>query len=167
MARGVRGGGGSGGNRPRLASDLGSLVVVSARVPAPTRVVLDALAEHTPVVHIRVTPPAAPIAARVLNFPDPATKASFAVPCAADAIAKGSSPGSLAILYSTDLSYARLLERALDDAGIDRHGPTGQTLRSSTVARCLFALTDLAAGRTTGVSGITRPLLMRLLGLGH
>ena len=112
---------------PRLTSDLGSLVVVSAQVPAPTRVVLDALAAHTSVVHIRVTPPAAPIAARVLDFPDPATEASFAVPCAADAIAKGSSPGSLAILYSTDLPYARLLERALDDAGIDWHGPTGQT----------------------------------------
>ena len=152
---------------PRLASDLGSIVVVSARVPAPTQVVLAALAAHTPVVHIRVTPPAAPIAAHVLDFPDPATEASFAVRCAADAIAKGSNPGSLAILYSTDLPYARLLERALDDAGIDWHGPTGQTLRSSTVARCLFALTDFAAARTTRDSGITRPLLMRLLGLGH
>ncbi|MFZ4486413.1 MAG: PD-(D/E)XK nuclease family protein [Candidatus Nanopelagicales bacterium] len=152
---------------PMLASYLGSIVVVSARVPAPTRVVFDALAAHTHVVHIRVTPLAAPIAARVLDFPDPATEASFAVRCAADAIAKGSNPGSLAILYSTDLPYARLLERALDDAGIDWHGPTGQTLRSSTVARCLFALTDLAAGRTMDGSGITRPLLMRLLGLGH
>ena len=152
---------------PRLASGFGAIVVVSTRVPTPTRVVLAALASHTPVVHIRVAPPAAPIVARVLDFPDPATEASFAVRCAAEAIAMGSSPSSLAILYSTDLPYARLLERALDDAGIDWHGPTGQTLRSSTVARCLFALTDLAAGRTMGDSGITRPLLMRLLGLGH
>jgi hypothetical protein len=45
--------------------------------------------------------------------------------------------------------------------------PTGQTLQSTTVARCLFALADLAAARADGGSGITRPLLMRLLGLGH
>ncbi|MFZ4487256.1 MAG: PD-(D/E)XK nuclease family protein, partial [Candidatus Nanopelagicales bacterium] len=152
---------------PRLASDLGAVVVVSARVPAPAQAVLSALADHAAVTRITVTPPDAPIAARVLDFPDPATEVSFAVRCAADAIAQGLSPGSIAILYSTDLPYARLLERGLDDAGIDWHGPTGQTLRSSTVARCLFALTDLAAARTPRDSGITRPLLMRLLGLGH
>ena len=152
---------------PRVAIDLGSVVVMSARVPAPARAVLSALADHAAVTRITLTPADAPITARVLDFPDPATEVSFAVRCAADAIAQGLSPGSIAILYSTDLPYARLLERGLADAGIDWHGPTGQTLRSSTVARCLFALTDLAAARTPRDSGITRPLLMRLLGLGH
>ena len=149
------------------AADLGSLIVTCARVPAPVRDVLDALAEHAEVSRVVVSPDPSPIPARVLDFPDPATETDFAVRLAADAIAAGTSPGRVAILYSADAPYARLLERALDDAGIAWHGPTGQTLQSTTVARCLFALADLAAARADGGSGITRPLLMRLLALGH
>ena len=149
------------------AADLGSVIVACARIPAPVADVLSALAGHAAVTVIRLTPDPAPIAARVLDFPDPATETDFAVRLAAAAIAGKSSPGRVAILYSADSPYARLLERALDDAGIAWHGPTGQTLQSTTVARCLFALTALAAARVDGSSGMTRPLLMRLLALGH
>ena len=148
-------------------ADLGALIVICARVPAPVQEVLRLLAEQSEVSRVTMSPDPSPIPARVLDFPDPATETAFAVRLAADAVASGASPGRVAILYSADTPYARLLERALDDAGIAWHGPTGQTLQSTTVARCLFALADLAAARADGGSGITRPLLMRLLGLGH
>ena len=149
------------------ASDLGSLIVICGRLPAPVQGVLKLLAAHAEVSQVVVSPDPSPIPARVLDFPDPATEAAFAVRLAADALATGASPGRVAILYSADTPYARLLERALDDAGVAWHGPTGQTLQSTTVARSLFAIADLAAARADGGSGITRPLLMRLLGLGH
>jgi ATP-dependent helicase/nuclease subunit B len=149
------------------AAELGPVIVTCARVPASVLDVLAVLAGHTPVTRVVLSPEDAPIPARVLDFPDPATETAFAVRLAAAAIGAGSCPGRVAILYSVDSPYARLLERALDDAGIAWHGPTGETLRSTTVARCLFALVDLAAARVDGSSGITRPLLMRLLGLGH
>ena len=149
------------------ASDLGSLIVICGRLPAPVQGVLKLLAAHAEVSQVVVSPDPSPIPARVLDFPDPATEAAFAVRLAADALATGASPGRVAILYSADTPYARLLERALDAAGVAWHGPTGQTLQSTTVARSLFAIADLAAARADGGSGITRPLLMRLLGLGH
>jgi hypothetical protein len=152
---------------PALASDLGSVIVACARVPSPVRDVLAALADHVPVTRVIVSPGASTIPTRVLDFPDPATEAAFAVRLVAEAIDAGASPGRIAILYSSDTPYARLLERALDEAGLAWHGPTGRTLQATTVARCLLALVDLAAARADGGSGITRPLLMRLLGLGH
>ena len=147
--------------------DFGSLIVVCARVPGPIHDLLRALADQSDVTRIVVSPSPSPIPAHVIDFPDPATESAFAVRLAAEAITSGCSPDKVAILYSADSPYARLVERTLDDAGVAWHGPTGQTLRSTTVARCLFALAELAATRTDGSSGITRALLMRLLGLGH
>lgn len=154
-------------NGTATATDLGALVVICSRLPAPVQDVLRMLAEQAEVTRVIVSPDALPIPARVIDFPDPATETAFAVRLAADAIATGANPGRVAILYSADTPYARLLERALDDAGVAWHGPTGQTLQSTTVARCFFAIADIAAARADGGSGIIRPLLMRLLGLGH
>ncbi len=148
-------------------ADLGSLIVTCTRVPAPVLDVLDGIAAYAEVTRVVVRPEPTPLAAKVLDFPDPATETDYAVRLAADAIAAGTSPGRVAILYSADTPYARLLERTLDDARIAWHGPTGQTLQSTTVARCLFALAALAAARSADGSGITRPLLMNLLALGH
>lgn len=148
-------------------SDLGALIVVTARIPAPAQAVLDALAQTHDVTRVTLALNEAPIAATVLDFPDPATETAYAVRLAADAIAQGVSPGRVAILYSTDVPYARLLEHSLADAGIAWHGPTGQTLATTSVARCLDALVALTVERTAGGSGMTRPLLMRLLAQGH
>ncbi len=148
-------------------AEFGALIIVCARVPAPIGDLLSALGEHTHVTRVALAPDPSPIPAHVTDFPDPATETDVAVRLAADALSHGASPAQVAILYSSDTPYARLLERALDAAGITWQGPTGQTLRSTTVARCLFAIADLAAARAQGGSGITRPLLMRLLGLGH
>ncbi|MBU6244122.1 MAG: PD-(D/E)XK nuclease family protein [Actinomycetales bacterium] len=148
------------------SSALGTVIVACARVPAAVQDVLASIADRADVVRLVITCAASPIRARVMDFPDPATETAFAVRLAADAIPASSSPGRVAILYSAETPYARLLERAMDDAAIAWHGPTGQTLRSTTVARCLFAILDLAADLESG-AGMPRPSLMRLLGLGH
>jgi RecB family exonuclease len=145
---------------------LGTVLVCSARMPAVVRDVVAALARHGSVVRFVLAPPDEPIAARVLSCPDPATEASIAVRFAADAIGQDVALDDIAILYATDLPYARLLEDALAAAKIEWHGPTGQTLTTTSVARYALCLAQMTADRSDGGSGITRPALMRWFGIG-
>ena len=105
--------------------------------------------------------------AEVLSCPDPDTEVDLAVRWVAALLAEGQDPERIGVTYSVSQPYAPLLESAFDAAGIAWHGPTGSTLRATIVVRQCLALLDMAAGRDTGASGITRLGLLRWLGLGQ
>jgi ATP-dependent helicase/nuclease subunit B len=154
------------GGDPGRAGLLGTVLVAAGRLPNPVREVLGVLSDSTTVVRVRVDPGRLPIEAQVVSYPDPATESAMAVRLVAEAILDGTAPDRIAVLYSSPLPYARLLEDAFAAARIEWHGPTGRTLQATAVARHLAALLAMAAARTTDQSGITRPLLMRWLALG-
>ncbi|CAB4924869.1 MAG: hypothetical protein F2836_02015 [Actinobacteria bacterium] len=147
--------------------DLGAIIVTTVRVPSPVQRVLDSLGERATV--IRVQPAATSngtTPSLVIDCPDPALESALAVRAVAAAMHAGDQPAHMAIVYSTDKPYARLLEQALGDAGIEWHGPTGQTLLATATARYIGCLVNMAAIRVESGSGMTRPLLMRWFSLG-
>ena len=154
------------GATPSASVPTGVVVCCARRLPTAAQAVLTALAGHVSVTRVVVQPGAAPISATVADFPDPATECSMAVRLASDAIRSKVAPDRVAIVYSTDLPYSMLLEDALTAAGLEWHGPTGQTLQATAVARYVSALLAMATARVDKSSGITRPLLMKWLGLG-
>jgi len=145
---------------PGLAA-LGTLIVVHAHTPAPVRQVLTGLALPVTWLRIHVDGPAVPAEVRAL--PDPATEAALAVRCAVEAIDAGRAPEQIAILYSTGVPYAALLEHALNDAGVAWHGPTPSSLRQTVLARRVDTLLELAGELAEG--GPQRTTLMRWLAL--
>lgn len=145
---------------PGLAA-LGTVIVVCADTPAPIRQVLTGLGLPVTWLRLHVNGPA--VQAQVRTLPDPATEAAVAVRVAVEAIDAGRAPEQIAILYSTSVPYAALLDHALNDAGVAWHGPTPSSLRQTVLARRVDTLLELAGELAD--DGPQRPTLMRWLAL--
>lgn len=147
---------------PRGIAALGTIIAVSQSIPGPVWSVLTGVG--VPVHRVRLDPSLAAIDAQIHGVPDPATEVALAVRYAAEAIDDGVDPERVAIIYSTSIPYAGLLDHALADADIAWHGPTPHSLRESVLARRIDTLLEMAEGWANG-TGISRPTFMRWLAL--
>ena len=147
---------------PRGIAALGTISVVSQAIPAPVWSVITSVG--VPVHRVRIDPSLSAIDAQIHGVPDPATEVALAVRYAAEAIDGDVDPERVAIVYSTSIPYAGLLDHALADAEIAWHGPTPHSLRESVLARRIDTLLEMAEGWSSG-AGIARPTFMRWLAL--
>jgi RecB family exonuclease len=147
---------------PRGIAAFGTIVVVSQAIPAPVWSVLTGVG--VPVHRVRIDSSVAAINAQIHGVPDPATEVALAVRYAAEAIDSGVDPQRVAIIYSTSIPYAGLLDHALADAEIAWHGPTPRSLRETVLARRIDTLLEMAEEWAKGAA-ISRPTFMRWLAL--
>ena len=146
---------------PGIAA-LGTVVLIDQSLPTPLWDVVTNLGQ--PVHRIRLEVDRENTPAEVLGVPDPATEAAVAVRFVAEAIASGTHPERIAVIYSAAAPYTTVLSRAFDDAGIEWHGPSAGSLRQTMLARRIDALLELAQEYHDG-NGVPRPTLMKWLAL--
>ena len=147
---------------PTGLTGLGTLILVSQAISAPVWSVLSCLG--LPIHPVRIDASLAAVEAGIHGVPDPATEVALAVRYAAATMADGVNAEDIAIVYSTPLPYAGLLDHALADAGLAWHGPTPHSLRESLLARRVDTFLEMAQEFASG-AGIARPTFMRWLAL--
>jgi hypothetical protein len=105
-------------------------------------------------------------AERYFSAPDPQTEAALAVSQLVELVDSDTEPSEIAIVYSNESQYVRLLGTALDDAGISWHGAMDKISQSSNLYRGFNLILQMLEERTIAKSGADRSLVMRLLESG-
>ncbi|NBQ97780.1 MAG: hypothetical protein EBU12_06080, partial [Microbacteriaceae bacterium] len=105
-------------------------------------------------------------AQKYFSAPDPQTEAALAVSQLVELVDSETEPSEVAMVYSNESQYVRLLGTALDDAGISWHGAMDKISQSSNLYRGFNLILQMLEKRTTAKSGADRPLVMRLLESG-
>lgn len=135
-------------NLPKLVSNLFELLPFAVRY------------------EISIIEPKINSATKYFTAPDPQTEAALAVSQIVELIDGDTHPFDIAIAYSNDQQYARLLGAALDDAEIAWNGTVETISQVSNLYRGFDLILQMLEKRTTARSGADRPLVMRLLESG-
>jgi RecB family exonuclease len=149
-------------------SDDTEYFVISEGIPALLESVFEALQNSVHYnVEIGMENPKLENAQKHFTAPDPQTESVLAVTQVLQLISDGVHPFDIALVYSNEQQYARLLATALDEAGITWHGAADTIAQSSRIYRGFDLILQMLEARNTETSGATRPLLMRLLESGN
>lgn len=88
-----------------------------------------------------------PVPTELLRAPDPAEEAAVAARLVAAALAEGTRPERVAVLYRVRDPYAAVVHEQLAAAGIAHHAPAVRTLAQSVAGRVLLGALALGDGR--------------------
>ena len=118
------------------------------------------------VTHIAASVHIVPIAIGIHSTPDPETECSLAIDFIGEAIRDGVPATSIAIGYSDAMEYLPILERALDEAGIDWFGKTSDSALATKPSKA-FQLMLAVAERYKSGSKVNREQILELCSLGN
>ncbi len=140
------------------------VIVIGDQIPTNFLKILENFGSH--VTSIAVSADIAPIATGIHSTPDPETECSLAVDFVGEAIREGVAATSIAIGYSDAMEYLPILERALDEAGIEWFGKTSDSALATKPSKA-FQLMLAVAERYMSGSTVNREQILQLCSLGN